>query len=346
MSIAFYDADAGAPVDRAATIVLFSQASRRSARVILPLNNRALDNKSSGPAFYCVHSTSGTVSDFLPMARLLDSEVRFFGVQAPPKKIQEPGFARSIPAVAQHYVEALVAFQPDGPIALGGWSIGAVISLEMARQLRAMGRDVVLLVAIDGAPDNTDAGLSRWSPHYYYKLICNLPNWMRYADRMKQSNLQYLIKRIGGNAVGIGKALMARVRGDSVVHGHAVEGFIDTSRYSPAHVLFMKELYAAGSRYVPEPYPGRAIVYAAIVEPLYHLRQLGAIWTKLAERAEVVQVEGTHLSIVDPPYVVPLAKHLGARLTELMAEAPANEDPIPANEPGAPRAAKRSRPRR
>ena len=82
----------------------------------------------------------------------------------------------------------LEAFQPRGPIRLIGWSAGAIIAVQMAQQLCARGRDVPLLVALDGAPCNTGAGLGTRDPRYFMKLIANLPHWVR-DDRTSDRSL-------------------------------------------------------------------------------------------------------------------------------------------------------------
>ena len=50
---------------------------------------------------------------------------------------------------AAAYLVELLEFQPQGPYQLGGYCMGGVIALEMARQLRAQGRQVNLLLLID-----------------------------------------------------------------------------------------------------------------------------------------------------------------------------------------------------
>jgi thioesterase domain-containing protein len=52
-------------------------------------------------------------------------------------------------------VEAIRKVQPSGPYSLGGFSASAVAAFEAARQLRAQGEKVALLVLFDG--ENTAA---------------------------------------------------------------------------------------------------------------------------------------------------------------------------------------------
>ena len=43
--------------------------------------------------------------------------------------------------MAQFYVQKLLEHNPTGPYNLGGWSLGFLIVLEMAQQLRKLGKN-------------------------------------------------------------------------------------------------------------------------------------------------------------------------------------------------------------
>ena len=57
-------------------------------------------------------------------------------------------------------MDALRTAQPHGPYTVGGWSYGAVVAHEVARQLTAAGETVDVLLALDGYP-RTRAELAR-----------------------------------------------------------------------------------------------------------------------------------------------------------------------------------------
>jgi hypothetical protein len=63
----------------------------------------------------------------------------------------EAAFAKVGSAIdlASLYVQHLTTLRPHGPYCLGGYSAGALLALEMARQLQAEGREVALLVMLD-----------------------------------------------------------------------------------------------------------------------------------------------------------------------------------------------------
>jgi thioesterase domain-containing protein len=300
------------------TTALFARASRKSERVILPVNDVALWSGAPSPAFYCVHSVSGVAgTDFLDLARRFESAVRFYGIQAPPIEIHDAEFGSSVESIADHYSDALVKFQPEGPIVLGGYCVGAVIALAMAQNLRAQGREVGLLVIIDGAPENTGAALRHWIPRYWLELARNLRGWIVHGDLVRGWSLRSLIWRLSSNLSAIGKGAIGLRRGEKLGGSFAMDGMMDLSIYSPAHRQFINRLYAALFAYVPMEYPGEVVVYEAKTAPLLYLPQIGRIWRTLATQSEVVGIVGTHISMMHEPYVDAIAKDLHRRIAEL-----------------------------
>jgi thioesterase domain-containing protein len=300
---------------------LLSRASRNSDRVIVPLNDAALEGGHGVPAFYCVHALSGAGgSDFADLARLMP-KVGFFGIQAPPKMMSDAAFGDSIKSVAGRYADDLARFQPEGPFLLGGWSAGASIALEMAQILsRVHHREVSLLVAFDAAPENSAAGRSAWHPAYLVDLARNLPLWAAHEGMFRAGYFRSIARQMAHKVMACGETAVARARGEPASTGHAVEGFMDLSRYPTSQRSFMTRLYHAVLRYKPEPYTGRVLVYEAGVKPLYHLPQVGRVWRNIAQTTEIMCIDGTtHLSILREPCVRILAADLQARIAAVGA---------------------------
>jgi amino acid adenylation domain-containing protein/non-ribosomal peptide synthase protein (TIGR01720 family) len=116
-----------------------------TARRVVPLNFGA-----SGTPFFCVHPLGGMVDSYAAVAKLLAAERPFYGIQAAGLALGEQPFNDMI-QMAQAYVLAIREIQPSGPYFLGGWSMGARIAFEMARQLRQAGEAVEALVLFDAA---------------------------------------------------------------------------------------------------------------------------------------------------------------------------------------------------
>jgi thioesterase domain-containing protein len=299
------------------TAALFVRASRNSERVIVPINDSALGADDRRPAFYCVHSASGVAgTDFMDLARYLDPSIRFYGIQAPPKRMGDVEFGKSVESIAEHYADALIQFQPTGPILLGGYCVGGVIALEMGKALRERGRQVGPLLVIDGVPENTGIGIRRWGPKYWMDLLRNAPGWFSHGDLMRQRTLQSLIWSITNNASAIGKSVIGLKRGEKFGGGYAIEGVMDVSRYEPAHKSFVNRLFGALFTYAPKSYPGEVIVYEAGVKPLLYLPKIGQTWRRFAPQSTVVEIVGTHISIMHDPYVYSLAADMRKRISD------------------------------
>ena len=302
------------------TNALFAHATRNSERAIVPINDCALDSATPRPAFYCVHSASGVAgTDFLDLARHLEPTIRFYGIQAPPKQMPDLKFGSSVDSIADYYANALMKFQPSGAILLGGYCVGAVIALAMADKLRALGRDVGPLLVIDGVPENTGEAMSRWQPRYWLEMLRNIRGWLSHADLMRNRTLRSLLWSISNNASAIGKGAIGLKRGQKFGGGYAIEGIMDVSRYPPVHKSFVNRLFEALFAHTPKSYPGEVVVYEATVKPLLYLPQIGRIWKKFVRQTEVVEIVGTHISMMHEPYVPALANDMRARIAAFFA---------------------------
>jgi len=104
------------------------------------------DGDGTGPPLFLVHPDNGQVGPYCRLANALGEEFAVCGIQAGGLYFEtEP--RRTVPAMADAYVDAVRAARPTGPYLLGGAGIGAAIAYEMAVRLG----DVRLVAAIDAA---------------------------------------------------------------------------------------------------------------------------------------------------------------------------------------------------
>jgi hypothetical protein len=102
------------------------------------------DGDGTRPPLFLVHPGNGQVGPYSRLAYALGEEFAVFGVQAAGLYSDvEP--RRTVPAMADAYIDAIRAERSTGPYLLGGCGIGAAIAYEMAVRLD----DVLLLAAID-----------------------------------------------------------------------------------------------------------------------------------------------------------------------------------------------------
>ena len=99
-------------------------------------------------ALFCVHGKDGNVLNFKQLVDELDPDQPFYALQAfGLDGVSEPD--HSIEAMAVRYMAEIVRVQPHGPYLLAGYSGGGIIVVEMAKQLRAAGEAVALIVLLD-----------------------------------------------------------------------------------------------------------------------------------------------------------------------------------------------------
>ena len=140
-------------VERLATL-LRDHAGRLSGPLVA-----IQDGDGTRPPLFLVHPDSGQVGPYCQLAYALGEEFTVFGLQAAGLYSDaEP--LRTVPAMADSYVDAIRAERAGGPYLLGGCGIGAAIAYEMAVRLG----DVRLLAAIDTELlESPDTGTESWS---------------------------------------------------------------------------------------------------------------------------------------------------------------------------------------
>lgn len=98
--------------------------------------------------FFCVHASGGSAFSYATLAPRLPADRAFFALEAAGLDGEAPPLDRA-EDMAHRYRKVVEEIRPAGPYHLGGWSMGGVIALELARQLRERGRPVGLLALLD-----------------------------------------------------------------------------------------------------------------------------------------------------------------------------------------------------
>ena len=272
--------------------------------------------KGSGPALFLVHSVIGDVVGCRHLIRFLDPNQRTYGIQVP-LEFRTEDFVSSVEKVAARYVEELLAFEPQGPFLLAGWSAGAPIALEMAQQLKARGYEVPLLVSIDAAPANTGGGTSPTSPLYYWKLLCNLPYCLKYDLLLDFSWPRFMARAKRRTQSILKKWKLKRRKDRMALAQHRVAAFLAGAEYSESARRFMGSLYMTLQRYVPKRYDGKVVLYKVRGESLLRLKEVDRKWAKIADDLDVVPVRGNHVTVMLEKYVPTIADDLNLRLAKI-----------------------------
>lgn len=161
------------------------QLEAGSDRAVVPLQEGG-----SRPPLFLIAGVGGHVFTFHKFARLLGADQPVYGVKAigvdgkrrPPDRMEE---------IAAAYAAEILEVCPQGPYVLGGYSVGAVVALELALQLRARGREVPLLVVFD----MTAPGYPRKLP-LYRRLLIHGQNFWQLQGGAKAAYVRERLKNV------------------------------------------------------------------------------------------------------------------------------------------------------
>lgn len=126
----------------------------RDSNEAMPGSLVAIKTSGSKPPIFIVHGYGLNVHMFNFLAHTIDAEQPVYALQAKGLNgVDEP--ADDLVKLAEYYVSEILKVHPAGSLALGGYSLGGSIALEMAKQLQATGRTVTLLAMIDSYAEVT-----------------------------------------------------------------------------------------------------------------------------------------------------------------------------------------------
>ena len=135
---------------QAPTVAAFAEAVRRERRPDIP-TLLPLQAAGTRTPLVCVAGAGGVALGFRPLAQRLGGDQPVYALQQ--HGLENRGFPDwTVAAAARRHVRTMRAVLPRGPYRLAGHSLGALIALEMAHQLRAAGEEVELLVVLDSFP--------------------------------------------------------------------------------------------------------------------------------------------------------------------------------------------------
>jgi amino acid adenylation domain-containing protein len=248
--------------------------------------------------FYLPGGGGLSVMAFRRLAELMGPNRPAFGIEADLDPATAP---TTIPEMAARYIDEMRAQHPHGPYHLFGYSLGAYVAYEMARQLRASGAEVGALVVFDAPSGHPLTRSARLAGRLQI-------GWWRARRRLSAGGIGRAGRRVIVRTVG---RIRTRIDGTpaTAVTRTVLDELVATNQR-------MAEQFAAAG--LP-PYDGEIIVILAADAPESALsarfdERRG--WARLSPTVRFVDVPGDHLSMIE----LPAAPHVAARLSELLAE--------------------------
>jgi thioesterase domain-containing protein/uncharacterized protein YbdZ (MbtH family) len=255
------------------------------------------------------------VLSFAPLARHLDPDQPFYGLQA--RSVGPVAGGRSIETIAADYLDQVRSVQRAGPYFLGGYSFGGTVAFEMAQQILARGERVAFLAVIDQESNAPGGPGRRRGPAAVAGFLRNLPFWVWYD--LFRTRPRAMLTRV-------------RVKLRALVPGRRTADdpglLFDADRVPADWLALVGRNYRAWLDYAPRPYPGPVTLIKARARPFFRPlpRDLG--WGRLAEGGvDVITVPGAHDNMLTEPYVRSLARILDERIGAARVVRGADADP-------------------
>lgn len=262
-----------------------------------PVRTLRAGDAPDAPTLFLFHPAGGTTAVYQPLADLLPDDVTVIG-------FERIDHLSTIEEKAAHYLATVREMQPSGPYRLGGWSLGGCLAYDAARQLRAAGEEVEVVVMIDTilpdhslVDDEQEAIRGRFERFVEYlestyevSLDLDVDALMELPE---DEQISAFMDAVASSGLGMSAGVLEHQR----------------TSYVDARIA---------ERYHPQPYDGRVVLYRATdrgltttLDPRYARQEESLGWDLLCSQLEVVRVTGDHTQIIDRPNVDIIAEHLG-----------------------------------
>jgi amino acid adenylation domain-containing protein len=254
------------------------------------------------PPLFLVHAVGGAVFSYGEIARRLGPGQTLYGVQSPGLDGGEA--IEDIPAMAAEYAAAVEATTPRGPILLGGWSFGGVVAFEMARQLRAKGREVPLVALLDShVPTGNDLLAGRSDAELLLPVLRDQAGIQQGQQGQQGAEWLDQMPFEGEHAM---ERLLAQAREAGVLRAD-----VKSDRIERLLGVYKANLRALAA-YRPQTYEGKLALFRSRSAEAYSSADAWAAYT--GEPLEIHEVDGDHYTMLTAPHVLDLAQRLAASI--------------------------------
>jgi thioesterase domain-containing protein len=218
---------------------------------------------TEGPPIFMCPGIGGSVIDLVPLARRMQSNRPFYGMELPggygvenlPDRIED---------MADFFLAAIRQLQPRGPYFLIGYSLGGLVTLEIAQRMRMADENAALLAMIDSYPDRSQLSFIQRAG-----LAPRLA-WLRLARGMqKKAPIPP-----GGSNPALAK-----------------------EKYSVTMERSKEAQYRALRNYRPRFYEGKVNFIRAAV-PTYFPSDPAPVWRRWVKELEIETVSGDHVGMI------------------------------------------------
>lgn len=304
----------------------------RKSSCIVPINP-----KGTRPPFYAIHGMGGNIVEYSHIAKYLDPDQPFYGIQAQGLDGKKPILSR-VDEIAATYIKEIREFQPEGPYYLGGSSFGGLVGYSMAQQLLKEGERVAVLALFDSygkdypKPLPATMAFQHFWNRQRYRFDLHLSNLrLLPADlrkeyvKEKMRRIPRIIRRYAKNGrknlsykwqlMWLPKALreQARLTGEDPLAMKGVE-------LPKVLQEIQNATTEAARKYELRPYSGKVILLRASYQPPNIVNDPTNGWGELVRDLEIFEVPGHHGAIIREPRVKKLVEVLSSCLNRIQEE--------------------------
>lgn len=272
---------------------------------VRPLRARA-EGSDAVPTFV-FHPSGGNTLVYEPLLKRLPATSPMYGFERVDGSIEER---------ARQYLPELRKIQGNGPYVLYGWSLGAVLALQVAQLLRAEGADVRVVGLIDlaiptqGEDNSPEERLRRIERYQAFakktygvegELDREQLEQLAAADDAEQFKMISDLVKLSGTKIPGGVLEHQRT---SWIESRELAK-VQPTRYDGNVVLYLADRYHDGM---------------IELEPRFADRLPNGGWGEYIPNLEVVHIPGDHLQIIDEPRIGKIGADLTAKLAEIEAK--------------------------
>jgi thioesterase domain-containing protein len=234
------------------------------------------DGEGAGVVFF-FPGLGGAARELEPLAQHVATRDRIFGVSYAP----ETGEGNAVGRLAARAIAALRTVQTHGPYRLVGYSFGALVAVEVARQLKRAGEQVATPILIDA---------------YYDQKFWPVKAWWIGQARRTGTQLAEISRQSPGPALRefifragrLAQRILSRLRGS------------EPRSFDPAVASPADANSAALRAYDPHVYPGSLTLLSAADSTMFGCRPVD-LWRTRSGELTVEEVAGGHLDLVRSP---------------------------------------------
>jgi thioesterase domain-containing protein/acyl carrier protein len=250
----------------------------------------AIQLQGKNPPFFAIHGGDGNVLFYRELSEFLGKEQPFYGLQAQ-KLDGSPVSHTSLETTAAHYLEEIRNVQSRDPYLLGGYSFG-VVSYEIARELRAIGEEVALLVLFDTHNPANRPRARSWMELARYRIPRLLSRGVT-----TEGIFEFSAARIGGK---FGAQLL---KWNERCHSLATHGQSDPAKLLPLQIRMAH--WRASLVYKPRPYAGKITLFRSLNQPIdFEVQSDLGMSTVALGGVEVHDVPGSHTTLFSDDSIV------------------------------------------